>query len=435
MKNFLKSLTFLVLWLVWQDVFSVMEIEITEGVEGAHPIAIAAFSGDTYIEPGAVESIVRSNLWRSGLFNVLEPQHFPQVVTDPSRLHFQLWREAGVESLLIGRITRAAEDQYRIEFRLYDLVRQKRLSGHVISSVSSKDVRKVGHKISDMVFESLTGIRGSFSTHIVYVRAVRNSPDTKYELRVADFDGHNARTVFSSATQLMSPTWAPDGTRLAYVSFEGGNSAIYVQDVVKGTRFRVSAQAGMNSAPAWSPDGRYLALTLSIEGSSDIYLMDTQTRRLRRITSGLASDSAIDTEACWMPDSKALLFTSDRSDGTQVYRVSVRDRKVERITFQGKYNAAPDVSPDGRYVAMVHNGGNGFRIAVMDLKSGAMRVLTDGNMDEGPSYAPNGKMIIYATLKHGREVLAAVSSNGRARQQLQTAGGNVRAPDWSSFHD
>ena len=431
MRSILKISGLLVLLLVGQNTHAVLEIEITHGVEGALPIAIAVFAGDTYTAPEAIENIVRNDLRRSGLFDVLESRRFPQIITDPSQLHYQVWREAGVESLLLGRIIRTAEDRYRIEFRLFDLVRQKRLSGHAISSASSGDVRKVGHKISDIVFESLTGIRGAFSTHIAYISTIEDSVNKKYELRVADADGHNARTVFSSTKQLMSPSWSPDGTRLAYVSFEGGNSAIYVQDVVKGTRFRVSAQAGINSAPAWSPDGRYLALTLSIGGSADIYLMDTRTRRFRRVT----TDSGIDTEACWMPDSKALLFTSDRSSETQIYQVSVRGRKAKRITFEGAYNAAPDVSPDGRYLALVHNGGNGFRIAVMDLRSGAMRVLTKGNLDEGPSYAPNGKMIIYATSERGRGVLAAVSADGRVKQKLRLAGGDVRAPAWSPFRD
>lgn len=430
MKGILKVYVLLVLWLAWQNTSAVLEIEITQGVEGALPIAITAFTGDTFIAPEAIENIVRSDLQRSGLFHVLESHQFPQDFTSASPIHYPVWRDSGVESLLVGTILRTAEEQYRIEFRLFDLVRQKRLSGHVITA-SSRDVRKVAHKISDIVFESLTGIRGAFSTRIAFVRTVGDPSDTKYELRVADSDGQNARTVFASTKQLMSPSWSPDGNFLAYVSFEGGNSAVYVQDVVKGTRFRVSAQAGMNSAPAWSPDGRYLALTLSMEGSADVYLMNTRTRRLRRIT----TNSGIDTEACWTPDSKALLFTSDRSGETQIYRVSVRDRKVERITFEGRYNAAPDVSPDGRRLALVHNGGGGFRIAVMDLQSGTMRVLTKGSQDEGPSYAPNGNMIIYATSEQGRAVLAAVSANGRVQQKLRLAGASVRSPAWSPFHD
>ena len=431
MRGILKIFALLVMGSLWQNGAAVLEIEITEGIESALPVAIAAFTGAPYAAPETIEDIVRSDLRRSGIFDVLEDQHFPQQIDDTSQLHYPLWREAGVESLLTGEVIQTGDNQYRIEFRLFDLVRQKMLSGHAISSVRREDLRKVGHKISDIVFESLTGTRGAFSTQIAYISTGGSAPNRKYELQVADADGHNARTIFSSSQQLMSPTWSPDGTRLAYVSFEKGNSAIYIQDVQEGRRFMVSAQSGINSAPAWSPDGRYLALTLSIDGSADIYLMDTRTRRLRRLT----RDSGIDTEACWMPDSKALLFTSDRSNETQVYRVSVRGGKPRRVTYEGAYNAAPEVSPDGRHLAFVHNNGAGFRIAVMDLDSGAMRILTEGHLDEGPSYAPNGKMIIYAASERDRGVLAAVSANGRAQQKLRMAGSDVRAPAWSPFRN
>ena len=431
MREILKIFGLLALWALVQNSHAVLEIEITEGIESALPVAIATFTGDTYTAPEALEDIVRSDLRSSGFFDVLENRHFPQELDGTSQLNYSLWREAGVESLLTGEVVQTGDNRYRIEFRLFDLVRQKRLSAHAISSVRREDIRKAGHKISDVVFESLTGIRGAFSTQIAYISTSGSAPNKKYELQIADADGHNERTVFSSSKQLMSPAWSPDGTRLAYVSFEQGNSAIYVQDVKEGRRFMVSAQSGINSAPAWSPDGRYLALTLSIDGSADIYLMDTRTRRLKRLT----RDSGIDTEACWMPDSKALLFTSDRSNETQVYRVSVRGGKPKRVTFEGGYNAAPDISPDGRQLAFVHNNGTGFRIAVMDLGSGAMRILTEGHLDEGPSYAPNGKMIIYATSERDRGVLAAVSANGRAKRKLHTVGSEVRAPTWSPFRN
>lgn len=429
MKNLLKILSFAVCLLIGQSIHAILEIEITQGIEGALPIAIVAFAGDVYTAPEAVENIVRSDLRRSGFFDVLEKQRFPQIITDPSQLNYKTWRDIGVESLLLGKVTKAGGDQYRVEFQLYDLIRQKRIIGNVIPA-SSKDVRKVGHKISDVVFEKLTGIRGAFSTRIAYISTVnKNTANQKFVLQIADADGHNARTVFSSNKQLMSPTWSPDGTRLAYVSFEGDNSAIYVQDIIQGTRARVSARAGINSAPAWSPNGRYLALTLSAGGSPDIYLMDTGTRNLKRLTSG----SSIDTEPCWMPDGKSLLFTSDRSGGPQVYKVSINGGKANRITFEGNYNAAPDISPDGRFLTLVNNNGNGFRIAVMDMQNKAMRVITNGSLDEGPSYAPNGSMIIYATAEQGRGVLAAVSADGRVKQKLRLTEGDVREPAWSPF--
>ena len=429
MKNYFKILFATILLIVCQNTYAILEIEITQGIEGAIPIAIVAFAGDVYTAPEAVETIVRNDLRRSGFFDVLDKAKFPQVVTNPSQINFTAWRDVGVESLLLGKVTNAGGDQYRVEFQLIDLIRQKRLLGNVIPA-SSKDVRKVGHKISDVVFEKLTGIRGAFSTRIAYVSTVnKESEKPKYVLQIADADGHNARTVFSSNKQLLSPSWSPDGARLAYVSFESGNSAIFIQDIIQGTRTKVSGRAGINSAPAWSPNGRYLAFTLSAGGSPDIYIMNMGSKNIKRLT----SSSSIDTEPCWMPDSKSLLFTSDRSGGPQVYQVAVNGGKPKRLTFEGKYNAAPDSSPDGRYITLVHNGGNGFRIAVMDMQNKAMRVITNGSLDEGPSYAPNGSMIIYATAEQGRGVLAAVSADGRVKQKLRLTEGDVREPVWSPF--
>jgi len=382
MKVLFRVLFLTIFLLLGQSAQAVLEIEITQGVEGALPIAVAVFAGDTYTAPEAVENIVRNDLASSGFFDVLEKQRFPNAVVNPSQLDFNAWRNAGVESLLLGKITQAGE-QYRIEFQLIDLIRKKRLLGNVIPA-GTKDVRKVAHKISDLVFEALTGIRGAFSTRVAYVSTVnKGTADQKYVLQVADADGHNARTIFSSKKQILSPAWSPDGSRLAYVSFESGNSAIYVQDIIQGTRAKVSAKSGINSAPAWSPDGRRLALTLSAGGSPDIYILDIAAKNLQRLTSG----PSIDTEPSWMPDGKTLLFTSDRSGGAQIYHVSVNGGKAQRLTFDGKYNAAADVSPDGRYMTLINNSGNGYRVAVMDMQSKAMRVISDGNLDEAPSFA------------------------------------------------
>ncbi|MDH3607985.1 MAG: Tol-Pal system beta propeller repeat protein TolB [Gammaproteobacteria bacterium] len=428
MKTLVRVFALSVFLFIWQSAHAVLEIEITQGVEGALPIAIAVFVGETYTAPEAIETIVRNDLARSGFFDVLDKQRFPQVVVNPSQLDFKAWRDTGVESLLLGKITQAGGDQYHIEFQLIDLIRKKRLLGNVIPA-GTKDVRKVGHKISDLVFESLTGIRGAFSTRVAYVSTINRGGIKKYVLQIADADGYNARTIFSSSKQILSPAWSPDGSRLAYVSFESDNSAIYVQDIIQGTRAKVSAKSGINSAPSWSPDGRRLALTLSAGGSPDIYILDLGAKNLKRLTSG----SAIDTEPSWMPDGKTLLFTSDRSGGPQIYQVSVNGGKAQRLTFDGKYNAAADISPDGRFIALVNNSGNGFRIAIMDMQSKAMRVISNGNLDEGPSFAPNGSMIMYATADQGRGVLAAVSADGRVKQKLRLTEGDVREPSWSPF--
>jgi TolB protein len=428
MKTLFRVFALTIFLIVGQSAHAVLEIEITQGIEGALPIAVAVFAGDTYASPEAVENIVRNDLGSSGFFDVLDKQRFPHLVVNPSQLNFKAWRDTGVESLLLGKITRAGE-QYRIEFQLIDLIRKKRLLGNVIPA-TAKDVRKVGHKISDLVFESLTGIRGAFSTRVAYVSTInKGTANQKYVLQIADTDGHNARTIFSSAKQILSPAWSPDGSRLAYVSFETGNSAIFVQDIIQGTGAKVSAKSGINSAPAWSPDGRRLALTLSAGGSPDIYILDLAAKNLQRLTSG----PSIDTEPSWMPDGKSLLFTSDRSGGAQIYHVSANGGKAQRLTFDGKYNAAADVSPDGRYMTLVNNSGNGFRVAVMDMQSKAMRVISNGNLDEAPSFAPNGSMIMYATADQGRGVLAAVSADGRVKQKLRLTEGDVREPSWSPF--
>jgi len=428
MKTLVRVFALSVFLFIGQNANAVLEIEITQGIEGALPIAIAVFAGDTYTAPEAIETIVRNDLARSGFFDVLDKQRFPQAVVNPSQLDFKSWRDTGVESLLLGKISQAGGDQYRIEFQLIDLIRKKRLLGNVIPA-GIKDVRKVGHKISDLVFESLTGIRGAFSTRVAYVSTINQGGTNKYVLQIADADGYNARTIFSSSKQILSPAWSPDGSRLAYVSFESGNSAIYVQDIIQGTRAKVSAKSGINSAPSWSPDGRRLAMTLSAAGSPDIYILDLGAKNLKRLTSG----PAIDTEPSWMPDGKTLLFTSDRSGGPQIYQVSANGGKAQRLTFDGKYNAAADVSPDGRFIAFVNNSGNGFRVAIMDIQSKAMRVISNGNLDEGPSYAPNGSMIMYATADQGRGVLAAVSADGRVKQKLRLTEGDVREPSWSPF--
>jgi TolB protein len=429
MKNLFRVFVISAVLFITQSAHAVLEIEITQGVEGALPIAIAVFAGDTYTTPEAIETIVRNDLGSSGFFDVLDKQRFPQLVVDPSQLDFKAWRDTGVESLLLGKITQASGDQYRIEFQLIDLIRKKRLLGNVIPA-GSKDVRKVGHKISDLVFETLTGIRGAFSTRVAYVSTInQGTANQKYVLQIADADGHNARTIFSSSKQILSPAWSPDGMRLAYVSFESGNSAIYIQDIIQGTRAKVSAKSGINSAPAWSPDGRLLAMTLSAGGSPDIYILDIAAKNLKRLTSG----PSIDTEPSWMPDGKTLLFTSDRSGGPQIYQVSVNGGKAKRLTFDGKYNAAADISSDGRFITLVNSGGSGYRIAVMDLQTKAMRVISDGSLDESPSFAPNGSMIMYATSDKGRGVLAAVSADGRVKQKLRLTEGDVREPSWSPF--
>lgn len=412
---------------------AILEIEITQGIEGALPIAIIPFQwqGAEGGPPENIAAIVTADLHRSGQFSPYPAAEFPQRPSSASEVDFSVWRSLGVENLVTGSIKAQNDGRYAVEFQLLDVIRGSSLLGYSIPSARN-DMRKVAHKISDLIYKALIGQRGAFSSRVAYVSELSSSRNAeRYSLQVSDSDGYNARTVFTSSDPLMSPAWSPDGQRIAYVSFENGYPQVFVQHLRGGSRSRVSDRRGINSAPAWSPDGRKLALTLSIDGHPEIYVMDMATRRLTRLT----RSSSIDTEPAWMPDGRSLVFTSDRSGQPQLYRVPVTGGRAKRLTFEGTYNAAADVSPDGSKIAMVHYDGSGYRIAVLDLENRIFRVLTDGRLDESPSFAPNGSMIIYATEYRGRAVLAAVSVDGRVRQRLTLQEGDVREPVWSPFRD
>ncbi len=429
-----KTLCCALLLLVVVRADAVLEIEITQGVEGAVPIAIVPFSwqGSGNSPPEAIGAIVTADLHRSGQFSPYSVTEFPQRPKFPEDIDYPQWRNLGIESIVLGSVIQQAPDRYVVQFYLLDAIRATRLLGYSIPA-PKRDLRKVAHKISDLIYEKLTGVRGAFSSRVAYVSVLSlGGRKKKYLLQIADSDGHNAQTIANSPHPLMSPAWSPDGEKIAYVSFENGHSEVFVQHIRAGTKVKVSGRPGINSAPAWSPDGRKLALTLSIDGNPDIFLIDVASGRIiRRLT----RNSSIDTGPVWKPDGGSLVFTSDRSGQPQLYQVAVTGGRAKRLTFEGNYNAAADVSPDGNKIAMVHNNGRGFRIAVKDLKAGTLRALTGGSLDESPSFAPNGSMIIYATESRGRGVLAAVSEDGRVQQRLTLKEGDVREPVWSPFRD
>lgn len=409
--------------------YALLEIEINEGVESAMPIAVLAVKSDGLESAALLESVVYSNLYRSGMFSLLERKQHPQGEVTSNNLDYDAWRNISIEGLVSMQLSEQVDDQLKLEIELYDLVRKRRAMGRSIVFKKAA-LRRVAHKVSDVIFEQFTGKPGAFSTRIAYISETYNRDQQKnYQLLIADSDGYNPTAIYTSPKQLMSPAWSPDGKQLAYVSFENDRSEVFLQQMASGQREKISSHPGINSAPAWSPSGDYLALTLSFGGNPDIYIMDVRTRKLRQLT----RHYEIDTEPAWTPDGRYLVFTSNRSGAPQIYRISVSGGEPVRLTFIGNYNAAPTVSPDGEYIAMVHNSGDGYRIALTDNNGNQFRQVTNGVLDEAPSFAPNGSMIIYSTRYKKGIVLSAVSVDGRVKQRLRLQQGKVREPAWSPY--
>ena len=419
----------LLLWCFASPASAVIEIEITQGGDNAIPIAIVPFgwSGDGDA-PEDIAAIVDADLQRSGNFSPLNREDLVATPTGGDVPRFVNWRLSGADFLLVGSM-RPEGEGYLIEFQLYDVVQQTLMTGFSFK-VNNQTLRSAAHQISDEVYEEILGIAGAFNTQIAYVSVEGQVGNRNYQLELADADGENPQTMLTSPRPILSPAWAPDGVRIAYVSFENRTqSAIYIQDRQQGSREKAISRAGINGAPSWSPDGQRLSVTLSYEGNPDIYIYEVASGSLRKIT----DSDAIDTEAVWV-DNDTLIFTSDRSGGPQLYEVSVRGGRASRITFEGRYNASATVSADGNTVAFVHGAGAGFQIAAIDRKSGLFQVLTQGTLDESPSFSPNGQMIIYATEKNGRGTLGAVSLDGSVAQSLSLdGGGSVREPAWSPY--
>ncbi len=407
-------------------------IEITQGAEGALPIAVVPF-GWTGTGAGAPKydlgEIVAADLARSGRF---KPLSADQMLSKPHRgtdVDFRDWRALRMENLVVGELSPNGVGGYLARFQLFDVYRGEQIAGYSIAT-TARDLRAAAHHIADIIYETLTGERGAFSTRIAYVIAHRQKDGSeRLELQVADADGFNPQTILASDEPILSPAWSPDGKKLAYVSFERRKPSVWVQDVLTGRRERVSAFKGINGAPAWSPDGRYLALALSKDGNPDIFVMDLLNKQLRPVT----RHWAIDTEPAWSPDGQHIVFTSDRGGAPQIYRVAAGGGSAERLSFDGGYNARASYSPDGKSLTLVTRVDGQYRIGVMDLKTRGIQALSDGRLDESPSFAPNGSMIIYATRAKGRGVLAAVSTDGRVKQRLGLQTGDVREPVWSPF--
>ena len=409
-----------------------LELDIVGGNAAALPIAVVPmpYQGSGSAPETDVAAVVAADLNRSGQFRSLPDSDLVERPTRGSEVNYPTWRALNQDYLVVGRVVDAGGGSYRVEYELFDVATQQRLLGFALTARSSA-MRDVAHQVADAIYEKILGVPGAFFTRIAYVTATGTGRAAQYALMVADSDGYDPQTVVSSPEPLLSPSWSPDGGKLAYVSFEGGNSSIYIQDISTGSRQQVSRFRGINSSPAFSPDGGRLALTLSRSGNPEIYVMNLGSKALTQVTNHFS----IDTEPTWSADGGSLYFTSDRGGQPQIYKVPAGGGSASRVTFQGSYNASPTVSFDDKKIATAQGAGNTYRIAMMDSSLGSPRwsTLSPGSLDESPSFAPNGAMIIYAAREGGRGVLYAVSADGRVRQRLVLAGGDVREPAWGPF--
>ena len=435
-RIFARFLATLVLMLVAAAAFAqglsgdVPTIDIKNGTATATPIAVIpfAFEGAGLPPDTDVTAVIGNDLNRCGQFRTLPKTDIVEYPTRGSEIKFPTWNLLKQAYILVGRQIENPGGDIRVEFELYDVAKQQQLLALAITGQRT-GLRDVAHQIADLAYEKITGVRGAFWTRIAYITSTGTGNNIQYALMVADSDGFNPQTVVRSREPLLSPAWSPDGAKLAYVSFERGNSSIYIQEIATGAREVVSARKGINGAPAFSPDGRKLALTLSFAGHPNIYSMELAGHQITQLTRGFA----IDTEPKWMPDGQTIVFTSDRSGKPQLYQISASGGAATRITFQGDYNANASIAWDGKHIAMVQGSGNVYRIAVLDKTTGDSKPISVGNLDDHPSYAPNASMLLYTATEGPRDVLYAVSANGRVRQRLVLADGDVREPAWSPY--
>lgn len=431
----LKRIMSLFLLLYLPITHAYLEIEITQGMDAAMPIAVVPFQGAESLPHDLnVSAVIFADLQRSGEFKLFSIKDMAQKPSQVSQVEYSYWRNLGQEALVIGNITPLTGSRYQVNVNVLDLFTEgaSNQAAKVVLTqefvVDKHELRHLAHHISDLIYEKLTGFPGAFASRIAYISLnwVNGKPG-QYRLEVADSDGFNPQTLLKSTEPMMSPAWSPDGQQLAYVSFENHRAEIYVTDVASGQRERVSHSPGINGAPAWSPDGRKLALVLSHQNVPKIFILDLTSDKLTQVTEG----ASIDTEPFWF-DSNHLLFTSNRGGQPQIYKVNLSSKKVERMTYTGEYNARPSVTPNGEYMVMIHRNQGRYHIAAQDLRNNHILILTETSMDESPSLAPNGRMVIYGTVDRNRRVLSAVSIDGRVKLLIPTRdGADVQEPAWS----
>ncbi|HEX5363771.1 MAG TPA: Tol-Pal system beta propeller repeat protein TolB [Gallionella sp.] len=395
-----------------------LNIEIIGAGEKQIPVALVPFGGDSELSK-TINEVVTGDLQRSGLFRMVDLAG--KFLDEPSQVSYADWQVRGADALSIGRVTAQPNGRIEAHFRLFDVVKQNELIAQAVSAGDGQ-ARAVGHRIADMIYEKLTGDKGVFSTRIAYV----NRQGSNFRLIVADSDGYNEQVILAHNEPIMSPSWSPDGSHLAYVSFETGHAVVYVQSLLTSQRKVLADFRGSNSAPAWSPDGKQMAVVLTRDGGSQIYLVRPDGSNLRRIT----FSGVIDTEPNFSPDGQYLLFSSDRGGSVQIYRMPVNGGPEQRMTFGEGNNFSPRYSPDGSSFVFAHRSSGKFYIAVQDFQTGQMEILTEGGWEKKPSFAPNGKLILFASEARGRGILATVSSDGRVKQHMFTQGGDAREPVW-----
>ncbi len=405
-----------------------LTIEIVGGQEGAQPIAVVPFGAPEGVGRTMEDlaQVIAADLARTGRFKPLPRQDMPATPQTVEAVDLRDWRVMAMNNLVVGQINRRPDGLYQVDFALMDVYSGEQLANMSLPS-SPTELRYTAHRIADIIYERLTGAPGAFTSRLAYVTSEWGVEGQRVTLRVADADGHNPQTIVSSKEPLMSPAWSPDGRRLAYVSFENRQTAVFVQELATGRRERVASFPGINSSPAWSPDGNRLALTLSRDGNPEIYILDLNSRATTRLT----NSPGIDTEPAWSPDGGEIYFTSGRGGDPQIYRMPAQGGEATRVTFERDYNGRSSLSPDGRSLVLVTRVNGQFRVALMDLATRSTRLLSRGGLDESPSFAPNGSMVIYATQNNGRGVLSVVSTDGKVGQRLSQDASEVREPAWS----